>query len=80
MYRKYSHLREMIEECAVKYENNIAFKLKKTDENKKVYYDEVTYSRFRNEIEYLASGRSILFTTIIILWLSSRAFWRTNLV
>lgn len=54
MYKKYSHLREMIEECAVKYENNIAFKVKLTDENKKVYYDEITYRRFKEEVEYLA--------------------------
>ncbi len=54
MYKKYSHLREMIETCAVRFENNIAFKVKKTDENKKVYYDEITYSRFSKEVEYLA--------------------------
>lgn len=54
MYKKYSHLKEMIETCAVKYENNIAFKVKKYDENKKAYYDEITYSRFSKEIEYLA--------------------------
>lgn len=54
MYRKYSHLREMIEECAVKYKNNIAFKIKLTDDNKEVYYDEITYSRFGSEVEYLA--------------------------
>lgn len=54
MYKKYSHLREMIETCAVKFENNIAFKIKKLDENKKVYYDEITYSRFSKEVEYLA--------------------------
>ena len=54
MYKKYAHLREMIEDCAVKFENNIAFKVKKRDENDKVYYDEITYSRFNKEIEYLA--------------------------
>lgn len=54
MQKKYSHLREMIEECAIKYENNVAFKLKKTDADKKVYYDEITYSRLRDETEYLA--------------------------
>ncbi len=54
MYKKYLHLREMIETCAVKYKNNVAFKIKKRDENKKVYYDEITYSRFANEVEYLA--------------------------
>lgn len=54
MPKKYSHLREMIETCAVKFENNIAFKIKKFDENKKVYYDEVTYSRFSKEVEYLS--------------------------
>ncbi len=54
MYKKYSHLREMIEECAVKFENNVAFKIKKKDENKKVSYDEITYSRFCNEMEFLA--------------------------
>ena len=37
----------------LKYENNIAFKLKKTDKNKNAYYDEVTYLKFKNEIEYL---------------------------
>ena len=35
MYKKYAHLREMIETCAVKFKNNVAFKLKKKDENKK---------------------------------------------
>lgn len=54
MYKKYSHLREMVEDCAVKFENNLAFKVKKTDENKKVHYDEITYSRFAKEIEYLS--------------------------
>jgi len=54
MYKKYLHLREMIETCAVKYKNNIAFKLKKHDENKKVYYDEITYLRLKDEVEYLA--------------------------
>lgn len=54
MYKKYAHLREMIETCAVKFKNNVAFKLKKKDENNKVYYDEVTYSRFADEVEYLA--------------------------
>jgi len=54
MYKKYAHLREMIETCAVKYENNIAFKIKKRDADKKVYYDEITYSRFASEVEYLA--------------------------
>ncbi len=54
MYKKYSHLREMIEECAVKYENNIAYKIKKYDENKKVYYDEITYLRLAQEVEGLA--------------------------
>lgn len=54
MYKKYAHLREMIETCAVKYENNVAFKLKKKDDNKNVYYDEVTYSRLAKEVEYLA--------------------------
>ncbi len=54
MYQRYSNLKEMIETCAVKYEKNIAFKVKKRDENKKVYYDEVTYLRFSNEVEYLA--------------------------
>ncbi len=54
MYKKYAHLREMVETCKVKYENNVAFKLKKRDENKKVYYDEITYSRFADEVEYLA--------------------------
>ena len=54
MYKKYVHLREMIETCAVKYKNNVAFKLKKIDENKKVYYDEVTYARLKDEVEYLS--------------------------
>ncbi|MBQ2890483.1 MAG: AMP-binding protein [Clostridia bacterium] len=54
MYRKYSHLREMIEHCTIKYENNIAYKVKKTDENNKVYYDEITYKRLANEVEGLA--------------------------
>ncbi len=54
MYKKYSHLREMIETCAVKFENNIAFKVKKRDDNKKVYYDEITYLRFSKEVEYLS--------------------------
>ena len=54
MNKKYLHLREMIETCAVKFENNIAFKVKKKDEDKKVFYDEITYSRFAKEVEYLA--------------------------
>ena len=54
MRKKYSHLKEMIEDCAVKYENNIAFKVKKTGENGKISYDEITYARFAKEIEYLA--------------------------
>ncbi len=54
MYQKYSHLKEMVEACAVKYENNVAFKIKKRDENNNVYYDEFTYSRFAKEMEHLA--------------------------
>ena len=40
MNKKFAHLREMIETCAVKYENNIAFKIKKKDEK---YEDLVPY-------------------------------------
>lgn len=54
MYQRYSNVKEMIETCAVKYEKNIAFKVKKRDEKKKVYYDEITYLRFSQEVEYLA--------------------------
>lgn len=54
MYQKYAHLREMLETIAVKFENNIAFKVKKRDENNKPYYDEITYARFAKETEYLA--------------------------
>lgn len=54
MYKKYAHLREIIEASAVKFENNIAFKIKKRDENNKAYYDEITYSKFSKEVEYLA--------------------------
>ena len=54
MNKKYAHLREMIETSAVKYEKSIAFKVKKKDENKKVWYDEITYARFAKEMEYLA--------------------------
>ncbi len=54
MYKKYVHLKEMIETCAVKFKNNVAFKVKKVDENKKVTYDEITYSRLRDEVEYLS--------------------------
>ena len=53
MYKKYVHLKEMIEESAVKFKDNIAFKVKKVDENKKVSYDEITYKRLRDEVEYL---------------------------
>ncbi|MBO5506011.1 MAG: AMP-binding protein [Clostridia bacterium] len=55
MYKKYVHLKEMIEDCAVKYENNIAFKVKSI-ENGKAVYDEITYARFAKEIEYLAKA------------------------
>jgi len=54
MAKKHSHLREMIESCAVEFKNNVAFKIKKRDENKKVYYDDVTYERLANEVEYLS--------------------------
>ena len=54
MYKKYVHLKEMIEESAVKFRDNIAFKVKKVDENKKVSYDEITYKRLRDEVEYLS--------------------------
>lgn len=54
MYKKYLHLREMVEDCAIKFENNIAFKIKKVDEKKNVSYDEITYKRFAKEIECLS--------------------------
>ncbi len=54
MSKKYQHLREMIETCAVEFRDNIAFKIKKKDENKKVYYDDVTYYRLNKEVEYLS--------------------------
>ncbi len=54
MYKRYVDLKEMIEASAVKFENNIAFKLKKVDEKKKVTYDEITYRRLRDEVEYLS--------------------------
>lgn len=54
MYQRYLNVKEIIEACAVKFEKNIAFKVKKRDEKRKVHYDEITYLRFRNEVEYLA--------------------------
>ncbi len=51
---KFRTLRDMIENSAKKFKDNAAFKIKKRDENNKVYYDIVTYERFCNEIELLA--------------------------
>ncbi len=51
---KFRTLRDMIENSAREYKDNIAFKIKKKDENNKVYYDDVTYERFNREIEFLA--------------------------
>ena len=55
---KFNNLREIIENSAKKYANNIAFREKKKDENKNVYYDDINYTRLKNEIEFL--GRYLL--------------------
>ncbi len=54
MNRKFLTFKELITAIGERYEKNIAFKVKKKDENKKTYYDEITYGRFANEVEYLA--------------------------
>ncbi len=54
MFEKYENVKLLINDCAVKFKNNTAFKVKKKDEKGKVYYDEVTYSRLNDEVEYLA--------------------------
>ena len=58
MYKRYENVKQLINECAVKFKNNIAYKVKKKDETGKVYYDEVTYARLNDEIEYL--GRAFM--------------------
>lgn len=55
---KFNNLREIIENSAIKYANNIAFRVKKKDENKNVYYDDINYVRLKNEVEFL--GRYLL--------------------
>ena len=52
----YNNLKELILMCGQKFKNNIAFKIKKKDASGNVYYDDVTYGRFSNEVEYLARG------------------------
>ena len=54
----FNNLREIIENSAKKYANNIAFRVKKKDENKNVYYDDINYLRLKNEIEFL--GRYLI--------------------
>jgi len=54
MYKKYENIKKLINDCAVKFKNNIAFKVKKKDGKGKVSYDDVTYERLNNEVEYLA--------------------------
>lgn len=56
--KKFNNLREIIENSAKNYGNNIAFRIKKKDENKNVYYDDVNYMRLKNEIEFL--GRYLI--------------------
>ena len=51
--KKFNNIREIIENSAEKYAGNIAFKIKKKDENKKVYYDDINYVRLKNEVEFL---------------------------
>ena len=58
MYKRYENVKLLINDCAIKFKNNIAYKVKKKDENGKVYYDEVTYERLNNEVEYL--GRAFI--------------------
>lgn len=58
MFKKFNNLREIIENSAIKYGNNIAFRVKKKDENKNIYYDDVNYIRLKNEVEYL--GRYLM--------------------
>lgn len=55
---KFNNLREIIENSAKKYANNNAFRVKKKDMNKNVYYDDINYLRLKNEIEFL--GRYLI--------------------
>lgn len=54
MFQRYENVKALINDCAVKFKNNTAFKVKRKDEYGKNYYDEVTYSRLNDEVEYLA--------------------------
>ena len=47
---EFKNIREIIEYSAKKYENNLAFKLKKK-ENGKIVYDDITFSRLEEEIK-----------------------------
>lgn len=55
---KFNNLRELIEYSAEKFGNNLAFKVKKKDDNKNIHYDDINYIRLKNEVEFL--GRYLL--------------------
>lgn len=48
---KYKDIRDLLEKFAEKFKNNLAFKLKKKNE-----YEEITYERFKNDIDCLQMG------------------------
>ena len=49
MVIEYKNIRELIEDCSVRFEKNLAFKVKKGRE-----YDDITYKRLRDEVEAMA--------------------------
>ena len=50
MFKRYENVKALINDCAVKFKNNTAFKVKRKDDLGKNYYDEVTYSRLNDEV------------------------------
>lgn len=52
---KYNNLKELIDNCAKQYSNNIAFRLKEIKEGKTEYKD-ISYADFGNDIAYLGTA------------------------
>lgn len=52
----YKNIREIMNEINQKFSNDIAFTLKKKDENQKVTYQDITYKTFLKQINYLGTA------------------------
>lgn len=53
--KKYNNIREILEDAIEKYSDHIAFTIKHKDD-KKVEYENITYTDFGNDLKYLGTG------------------------